>query len=115
MIAIAAAAACSKPPVDPLQLERGTLTVSNQSKQDWTHVEIWLNRSYRVTVASIPARSRFQVTLDSFVAGFGQRFDPKHAQVRDLRLSATLPDGQPLALTKAFTASGLAGALGGKR
>jgi hypothetical protein len=35
--------------------------------------------------------------------------------VTDLRLSATLPAGPPLALTKAFTASGLAGALGGKR
>lgn len=115
IIAIAAAAACSKPAVDPLQLERGTLTVSNLSTQDWTHVEIWLNRSYRVTVASIPAGTRFSVTLDSFVAGFGQRFEPKHTMVKDLRLSAARPDGQPVELTKAFTASGLAGALGGTR
>lgn len=115
MLAVAAAAACSKAPADPLQLERGTLTVINASAQEWTHVEIWLNRSYRVTVASIPAGTRFQVPLDSFVAGFGQRFDPKHTQVQDLRLTATRPDGQPLALKKAFTASGLAGALGGKR
>jgi len=115
IFALAAGAACSKPPAEPMQLERGTLTVSNQSKQDWTHVEIWLNRSYRVTTPSIPARTRFQVPLDSFVAGFGQRFDPKRAQIEDLRLNATLPDGQPLELKKAFTASGLAGALGGKR
>jgi hypothetical protein len=107
--------ACSKPPADPLQLERGILTVSNQSAQNWTHVEIWLNRGYRVTAESIPAHTRFQVPLNSFVAGFGQRFDPGHMQVTDLRLSATLPDGQPLGLTKAFTASGLPGALGGKR
>jgi hypothetical protein len=112
---MAAGAACSKPPVDPMQLERGMLTVSNQSSREWTHVEIWLNRSYRVTVASIPAGTTFQVPLDAFVAGFGQRFDPRHAQVRDLRLSAALPDGQPLELKKAFTTSGLAGALGGKR
>jgi hypothetical protein len=116
MVAMAAAgAACSKPPADPMQLERGTLTVSNRSSHEWTHVEIWLNRSYRVTVASIPAGTTFQVPLDAFVAGFGQRFDPRHAQVQDLRLSATLPDGQPLELKKAFTTSGLAGALGGKR
>jgi hypothetical protein len=112
---LAAGTACSKPSVEPMQLERGTLTVSNQSNQDWTHVEIWLNRSYRVTTTSIPAKTRFQVPLDSFVAGFGQRFDPKRAQVEDLRLNATLSDGQPLELKKAFTASGLAGALGGKR
>jgi hypothetical protein len=114
IVAAAAGGACSKRPVDPLQLERGTLTVNNESKQNWTHVEIWLNRSYRVTTTSIPAGTRFQVPLDSFVAGFGQRFDPKRAQVRDLRLSATLPDGQPVEVNKAFTASGLAGALGGK-
>jgi hypothetical protein len=115
IVAMAAGAACSKPPADPMQLERGTLTVSNRSTREWTHVEIWLNRSYRVTVASIPAGTTFQVPLNAFVAGFGQRFDPRHAQVQDLRLSATLPDGQPLELKKAFTTSGLAGALGGKR
>lgn len=98
-----------------MQLERSTLTVNNQSKQDWTHVDIWLNRSYRVTTTSIPAKTRFQVPLNTFVAGFGQRFDPKRAQIQDLRLNATLPDGQPLELKKAFTASGLAGALGAKR
>jgi hypothetical protein len=113
VVATAAATACSKPPADPLQLERGTLTVSNRSAKDWTHVEIWLNRSYRVTVATIPAGTTFQVPLDAFVAGFGQRFDVKRTQVQDLRLTATLADGQPFELKKAFTASGLAGALGG--
>jgi hypothetical protein len=115
LLGMAASAACSKPPVDPLQLERGTLTVSNQSAREWTHVEIWLNRSYRVTAASIPAGTRFQAPLDSFVAGFGQRFDIKRMPVKDLRLTATLPDGQPLELKKVFTASGLAGAFGGTR
>jgi hypothetical protein len=91
------------------------LTVSNQSKQEWTHVEIWLNQNYRITVPSIPPGTRFQAPLDSFVAGFGRRFDPKHTQVKDLRLNATLPDGHPLEVKKAFTASGLAGAVGGTR
>ncbi len=89
--------------------------MNNETKQDWTHVEIWLNRNYRVTAESIPAATRFQVPLDSFVAGFGQRFDLKHAQITDLRLHATRPDGTPLDLIKAFTESGLPGALGGKR
>jgi hypothetical protein len=35
--------------------------------------------------------------------------------VRDLRLTATLPDGKPLELKKQFEASGLAGAFGGGR
>ena len=109
------ALACSAPPVDPLQLDRNILTVNNRSSRDWTNVEIWLNTSYRVTAASIRAGSRFQAPLDGFVAGFGQRFDFKRMQVRDLRLTATLPDGQRLELKKAFAAPGIAGALGGKR
>src|SRR5216683_5014149 len=107
------AVACSGPPVDPLQLDRNILTVDNRSPRDWTNVEIWLNANFRVTNASIPARSRSQVPLDGFVAGFGQRFDFKRMQIRDLRLTATLPDGQRLELKKAFAAPGIAGALGG--
>ncbi len=36
-------------------------------------------------------------------------------QVTDLRVTATLPDGKKMELKKQFAASGLAGALGGKR
>jgi hypothetical protein len=115
IVATMLAVACSRPPVDPLQLDRNILTVDNRSARDWTNVEIWLNAYFRVTAARIPAGGRFQAPLDVFVSGFGQRFDFKRMQVRDLRLAATLPDGQRLDLKKAFAAPGLAGALGGKR
>lgn len=105
---------CSAPPPDPLQLDRNILTVDNRTKDDWNHVEIWLNTYYRVTWASIPAGGRFQAPLDTFVAGFGQRFDFHRAQVHDLRLTATLPDGRPLEIKKAFEVSGL-GALGQRK
>jgi|SRR5438093_9090122 len=109
------AAGCGKPAQDPLQLDRNVLTVDNRSSSDWNNVEIWLNTYYRVTTSSIPAGGRFQAPLDAFVAGFGQRFDFRKAQIVDLRLTAKLPDGKPLELKKQFTASGLAGYLGGKR
>jgi hypothetical protein len=115
VLACVVAAGCSKPPVDPLQLDGNMLTVDNRTATDWTNVEIWLNTYYRVTVRSIPKESRFQAPLDTFVAGFGQRFDFRRAQVRDLRLTARLPDGQPLELKKQFQGGGLAGALGGGR
>jgi hypothetical protein len=111
----ACAAACRTIEPDPMTLERNLLTVDNRSSQDWTHVEIWLNTYYRVTAASVPAKSRFQAPLDTFVAGFGQRFDYRRAQIRDLRLTATLPDGKPLELTKRFDSAIGLGALGGKR
>jgi len=106
---------CSKPPVEPLKLDGNMLTVDNRSSRDWTGVEIWLNTYYRVTAASIPAGGRAQVPLDAFVAGFGQRFNFHRTQITDLRLTAKLPDGNPIEVKKQFTVGGLAGAFGGKR
>jgi hypothetical protein len=114
-MALLLAAACTKPPIEPLKLDGNMLTVDNRSSSDWTNVEIWLNYYYRITTPSIKAGSRFQAPLDVFVAGYGQRFDFKKAQIRELRLTAKLPDGQPLELKKEFTSGGLAGAFGGKR
>ena len=114
IVAVAAAAGCYKPPDEPLKLERNLLTVDNRSTQDWNRVEIWLNTYYRVTAKSVRAGSRFQAPLDTFVAGFGQRFNFHSMQVKDLRLTAKLPDGRPLELKKQFDPSGLAGALGGR-
>ncbi len=114
---ICATPACSKPPVDPLQLEGNMLTVDNRTSEDWEQVEIWLNTYYRVTTPKIPAGSRFQAPLDVFVAGFGQRFDFRRAQIRDLRLTAKRPGGEPFELKKEFEVGGL-GALrgiGGKK
>jgi hypothetical protein len=100
--------ACSGPAVEPLKLEGNLLTVDNRTKTEWKHVEVWLNTYYRVTADSIPPNGRFQSTLDKFVAGFGQRFDFRRMQVRDLRLTAKLPDGAPLEIKKDFQGGSLA-------
>jgi hypothetical protein len=92
--------ACSKPPIDPLQLDRGLLTVTNDTGDTWTGVEIWLNRQFRVTVPSIAAHSRFQVPLGSFVEGFGRRFDFSRMQLNDVRLTAKTAAGAPVEVEK---------------
>ncbi len=106
-------AGCHQVPPEPLKLEGNLLTVDNRTSQEWSNVEIWLNTYYRVTARSIPPGSRFQAPLDMFVAGFGQRFNFSRMQVHDLRLTAKLPDGQPLEIKKAFEGNGLSDALGG--
>jgi hypothetical protein len=108
------ALACSKPPLEPLQLERNLLTVNNQSSSDWTGVEVWLNRQFRFVMPIVAAGGRSQVPLDAFVSGYGQRFNFGRMQIVDLRLSAKRPDGSSFEVKKAFTASGLAGVFGGK-
>jgi hypothetical protein len=114
LVSVAAAAGCARPAVDPLQLSENRLIVFNQTPDQWTDVAIWLNTYYRVTAPFIAAGGRFEIPLDTFVAGYGQRFDGKHTQVNALRLTATLPNGRSFELKKTFAAGGLAGALGGK-
>jgi hypothetical protein len=104
----------SSAPKDPFELNGNLVTLSNQSPNDWSNVEIWLNTYYRVTTPVIRAGGRFQAPLDVFVAGFGQRFSFQKMQIHDLRMTAKLPDGERVELKKQFQLGGLAGALGGK-
>lgn len=89
------------------------LTVDNRTSHDWKDVEIWINHYFRVAVPVIAAKSRFQVPLNAFVSGYAQRFDVRHAVIKDLRLTATQPDGTPVTI-KRDTRMGLE-ALGGKK
>lgn len=107
VLAATLAVSCGKPPQEPLQLQGNVLTVDNSSDEEWRDVEIWLNTYYRVTTSSIAPHQRFQTSLDNFVAGFGQRFEFRRMQVRDLRLVAKRPDGQPVKIVKEFAGSGL--------
>jgi len=111
LFVVAISPACGDPSSDPLTLDGNFLTVDNRTSQEWKHVEVWLNTYYRVTTPSLPPGGRFQAPLDVFVAGFGQRFDFHRMQVKDLRLTAKLPDGKPLELKKHFQPGGLAGYL----
>lgn len=115
MIAIVGLGGCAEIPPDPLQLDRGTLTVTNSTSSDWNGVEIWINRYYRVTVPTIAARSRFQVALDSFVSGYSRRFDIHKAVIKDLQLTAKQPDGKPVLIKREPTAGLSALATKGKQ
>jgi hypothetical protein len=106
-LALFVAAGCSQPPIEPLKLDGNMLTVDNRSADEWRSVEIWLNTYYRVRTESIPPKGRFQTPLDNFVAGQGQRFQFKKMQIKDLRLTAVLPDGKPLEIKKDFVTGGL--------
>jgi hypothetical protein len=99
--------ACTKPPPEPLRLDGNLLTIDNRTKDEWKDVEVWLNTYYRLTVSSIPPNGHVQAPLDNFVAGFGQRFQFRRMQIKDLRLTAKLPDGRPLEIKKTFTVGGL--------
>lgn len=101
-----------KPKTDAITLDSNFVTVDNRTNQEWRNVEVWLNHYYRATAPAIPAGSRFQAPLSVFVDGYARRFNFKTMQIRDVRLTATLPDGQKLAIEKPLQQTGLDHTLG---
>ena len=106
-------AACSKPEIDPLQLDRNQLTVDNRTDHDWTDVEIWINRQFRAKAPKIVKGQRFHAPLNLFVTGYGQRFDFGRQQITDVRLNAKRPDGTPFEVRKQFSGDPLSDVLKG--
>ena len=104
---------CRSTKPEPLELEGAQLQISNDTADNWTGVEVWLNRYFRATISSIPAHSRYKVPLNAFVSGYAQRFDFSHMQISALRLTAKKADGSIVDISKQFQKGGLADALGG--
>jgi hypothetical protein len=97
LLALLLAAACAPRP-EQLTLEGRTITVYNDSGEAWKAVEVWVNDHYRVTRETIAAEERFVVPLESFVAGFGQRFAASQ-RVTGIEVTATDASGDPVRLT----------------
>jgi len=101
---------CAKPPsIDPFLLEGGRLTVNNGSNDNWTNVEIRINRQYRVAAPQILAGQRFDVSLDAFLDVYGNHFYYRRQQIKDVHLTAKVKGGAPVDTHMDFHRSGLAG------
>lgn len=117
-VLLLAAAACAKPEPDPIQLDGMRVTVDNRTDQDWTDVEIWINRQFRQKAPKLQKGQRLQTQLDSFVTAYGRRFEFNRLQITDLRVNAKSADGTPVEIRKQFSGDKLSDALkgiGGKR
>jgi hypothetical protein len=71
--------------------------VYNDSGEAWRGVEIWVNDHFRITRESIEPGERFVAPLETFTAGFGQRFDPAQ-HVSGIEVTATDAAGNPVRL-----------------
>ena len=107
LLALVSTVRCTQVPQEPLQIERGMLTVDNRTSHEWLKVEVWVNQYFRVTAPALAAGGRLQVPLNAFVSGYAQRFDAKRLAVRDVRVTATQPDGTPVRLDRDFSKTGL--------
>jgi len=101
---------CAKaPPIDPFQLEGSRLTVNNRTTESWKHVEIKINRQYRVAMSEILPGQRFDTSLDAFLDVYGNHFYYKRQQIKDVHLTAQLASGAPVDMHMDFHRGGLAG------
>jgi hypothetical protein len=90
-VAVVLLSSCATKP-EPIRLEGRWVWVENQTTDAWNDVEVWVNDHYRVTRSTIEPGERFQIPLDAFVAGFGQRFNPAQQHVAGVLIVARTAD-----------------------
>jgi hypothetical protein len=109
MLSCLSLACASTPPIDPLRLEGDRITVNNRTPDVWNDVEIKINRQYHVVVPQILAGQRLDAPLEAFLDVYGNHFRYANQQIKDVHLTAKLPNGQPVDLTMDFHRTGLDG------
>jgi hypothetical protein len=87
-----------RPAPDPIRVEGRAVVVENRSDEAWRDVEVWVNDHYRVSSPVLAARGRFVAPLDTFVAGFGQRFDGRRQRIRGIEVTARTQAGRSVRL-----------------
>jgi len=91
--------ACSDVEVEAIVVEGGRVTVTNKTGTDWSDVEVWLNDHYRGQLRSLVAGQRLDIPIRTFVAGYGQNFDPRKQAPYGVEVTAKASDGTPVRLT----------------
>ncbi len=79
-----------------ITLQQHQVTIENQTGDRWTNIEIWLNDHYRVTARELLPGGRLTVPLDTFVAGFGQRFDRRRQSPFGIEVTARTDRGREI-------------------
>ena len=100
LVAVVAAAAlglagCSEDR-PAITLQPHQVTIENQTSDRWTNVEIWLNDHYRVTARELLPGGRLTVPFDTFVAGFGQRYDRRRQSPFGIEVTARTDRGREI-------------------
>ncbi len=76
-----------RPPVDA-----GVLIVHNDSQQDWTNLNILINKQYQIHEhRPIPAGGSRRFRTDRFVSRTGAQFDLRYNPLRHVRIYARRP------------------------
>jgi hypothetical protein len=97
-VLLAMTLACTAEEKHPIVVQVDRVTVINLTDTAWSDVEVWLNDHYRAQASSLLAGQRLDVPIGVFIAGFGQRFDPKKQSPFGIEVVAKGADGKPVRL-----------------
>jgi hypothetical protein len=98
LVVTLALGACSDDERHAIIIRPDQVSVINTTTAGWSGVEVWLNDHYRVQAPALAAGQRLDIPITVFVAGFGQRFDPKRQTPFGIEVSAKGADGKPVKL-----------------
>jgi hypothetical protein len=92
------ALACKGEEPRPIRVGTGRITVINLTDTAWRDVDVWLNDHYRAQARELAPGQRLEIPIGVFVAGFGQRFDPKKQVPFGIEVDAVGAAGKPVKL-----------------
>ncbi len=95
LVAALWAGGCEEPR-PAIVVESFQIQIENQTGEKWTDIEVWLNDHYRVTARELDPGGRLVVPLDTFVAGFGQRFDRRRQAPFGIEVTARTASGRAI-------------------
>ena len=95
--ALGLAAGCSDPP-KPIQVNDNTITVLNQTSDEWRNVLITVNDHYRGGAPVLLPEGRLNAPVSQFNTGFGQRW-VAGTVVRKVEVTAKTASGEPVTLS----------------
>lgn len=77
---------------DRPKYEKGSIVIRNNSDQEWTHLNIQVNRHYQIhDIEPIAAGQETEFKLSRFISRTGARFSLQHNPLRTVRIYARRP------------------------
>ncbi|MEO5894234.1 MAG: hypothetical protein ABIS06_00855 [Vicinamibacterales bacterium] len=97
LLVLGGSAACSDPP-PPVQVDDNTITVLNQTSDEWRNVLITVNDHYRGGAPVLKADGRLNAPISQFATGLGQRW-VIGTLIRKVEVTARTASGEPINLS----------------
>jgi hypothetical protein len=92
------ALACHNEEPHPVTVGTDRVTVINLTGTAWRNVDVWLNDHYRAQAPELVPGQRLEIPLRTFVAAFGQHFDPTRQIPSGIEVDAVAADGKPVTI-----------------